>query len=98
MEDGEGYSGKVPQGNFHTPPLVEGLTIPPSRHSATHLPLHKGGSLPQSSRSLGQLPHQREPTKPCFIIRAPIAGGERSERRHLGAQQNSTQDIPVSGR
>ena len=36
MEDGEGYSGKVPQGNFHTTPLVEGLTTPPSRlHRAT---------------------------------------------------------------
>ena len=69
VEDGEGYSGKFPQENFHTPPLVEGLTIPPSRRSATHLPLHKGGSLPQSSHSLGQLPHQREPTKLCVITR-----------------------------
>ena len=60
MEDGEGYSGKVPQGNFHTTPLVVSLTIPPSRRSATHLPKRpRSGSL-HTTEALSLSPRIRE--------------------------------------
>ena len=90
MEDGEGNSGKVSAGKFSHTASGGGLDNPSESPFGDPPPFTQG--------RLFAVPERFSERNWPFGYRAPIAEVERSERNTRAVQQNSTQDVPVSGR